>query len=480
MTLRPEELVRKAVAAGYGNPVPSSPSAVHEDDTSVLAILEDTFDFGDWVVVHETSAGHLRARKATLDGDPGTLGVVQHHGESGQWAKVKTAGVCLAKVNKDADVEMGDLLSLKSGSSEAVALLGEFACGRFLSRIPGEDVVAWVAIGATQTRISVHHHTDQKNTQVTDFTSATSLTAPVWHILKVNDINFTGDPDPRLMVALGGGTSHGESPKEGWGWAGVIGSAGNMGFGQIGGNEASGNQGVLGAETAKSSEGINYRINVRSWAGFNAHDRYGLAAPVVAPIRFSWCAGEVAPKWYVRDGCDCITGVTPSEPCDAATLWWSGTMKLDPTINPAGLTSTNWNKQWTPQLAVERNCCESAYAAVTPPDFPCTIFTNPSTLEANAHDVAGAYEGIIPFGYLYCTGRLDTVAAACYHATQLQALWRTIMGLTGVVSQYFACADAHFVALGRTACCPTLTPATVPTVSGGPGATTCEGTACDD
>lgn len=480
MSLRPEEILRKAVSAGYGQPVSGPAAGIHEDDTCVLAVCEVPFDFGDWCAVHQLDSGHLQIRKATKTGDAAWCGVVQMKGAAGDWVKVKTAGTCIAKVKSSADVDPGDLIGMVSGEVYADELKGPSPCGRYLYRMGSADDFSWVSVGGTSAELVVHHHEDEKNTKISDVTVSTKLTAPLWHMFKVNDINFTGDPDARFMLAIGGATDHGESPKEGWGWGGVIGSPGALGFGQLGGNPASGNQGVLGAETAKSSEGTNYRINVRSWAGFNARDRYGAGTATVAPIRFSWCAGERAPKWVVNGGCDCVVGVTPGEACDASQLWWAGTMKLDGTFPPGGVTHTNWTKQWTPQLAIERNCCEAEYSAVTPPDFGCTIFTNPGAGETNAHDVSGAYEMLIPWGYTACDSRLDVLQAVCYHSEQIIALWRAMIGGFATVSNLLACMDAHLIALGQPACCGTVAPATIPVVSGGPAGSECSETSCDD
>lgn len=480
MSLRPEEILRKALAAGYGNLPPATPQGAPEDDTAVSAVANGDLEYGDWVVVQSLSSGCIVARKPTEDGQKTTLGVVLHKAASGECVRVKTTGVCIAKVDSSATLTAGDLLGTKASQTYAIALSGPCPCGRFFARFSGDDRYAWVAIVSGQSEIVVHHHDDTKNTNVSDVTVSTRLTAPVWHILKVTDINYTGTPDPRLMLALGGGSTHGETPKEGWGWAGVIGTPGSMGFGQIGGNEAGGNQGVLGAETAFGSEGLDYRINVRSWAGFNARDRYGAAVSnIVNPLRFTvGCDGETAPKWYVPDGCDCYPGVTPSEPCDPSIVWWSGTLRRDPTVDPHTLNHTSWHFQWTPQFALERDCCELTYSPVTPPDFDCGTISNPNTFETNAADVSGPYEGLIPWGYTPCTGRLDTLHSLCYFALHIRSLWRFLMDWSSVVEQMFVCIDARLAALGQPPCCGTVPPATVPTITGGPSGTTCESTAC--
>lgn len=461
-TLRPEEVQRKAIVAGYGNQPASNPSSVHEDDTCVLAQASADFDFGDWVAVQAISAGYLKIKKPTDDGDVEYLGVVQSHVKSGEWCKVKTCGVTIAKVLAGDDAETGDLLGTTANQVYAKSLEGPMPCARFLKRFAGDDNFAWVDIGGSGSGLTINHHDDDKNSKVTDTTiPALPLTAPLWMVWRVVNITTTGDPDPRLMTCIGGGRLHGDLPWEGWAWGGVIGDIEAMGFGEFGGNSGDGQQGVLGAESRGPSSDHDKnqnRINVRSWAGFNAHDRYGGAAPatphVVAPIRFTYCPTERKPSWWVPVACDCVqtggTPITPGAPCGPDLLWWSGTMKRDPIFNPSGKTHTDWQQQWTPQIAAERDCDALLVPEITlnPPSPDCGLLdTNGrSIIQQNRKDLCGGYESVVPFGYVPCPGRLSTVQGLKAMATHISAIWLSIWKFSDAVSKVLGCHDAALLA----------------------------------
>lgn len=486
MSLRPQEIQRKGIVAGYGNPPASDPQAAHDDDTVVICEAYNDIEYGDWVVAPTTlTDGHLGAKKpdSSTNAAARWLGVAQHSAGIGQFLRVKTAGACAAKV--DTGASEGDMLEVYDGSFSARKLTGQNACGRFLKRFAGDTRLAWVMIqGAAPTPLLVHHHALDQNSYVTG-ADESNIQAPLYHTWKVFNAAFTGDPAPKLALAIGGGSSHGDTPLEGFAWGGVIGKRGSVGWGEIGGDEAFGHQGVLGAESVKGSDtwpetpwGLN-RINVRSWAGFNARDRYGFSAKVVGPLRFTWCpvggnsAGSKRASWWVPAGCDCIVGTTTSDLCDPSIEWWAGTMKLDPTNKPGPLTRTPWEQQWVPQLALERDCCEAQYKEETPPDEGCGPFTNPATLEANAFDVSGAYEDLIPWGYRERPGRLSVLHGVCCHALHISQIWRTINRFQAFVSRVFACIDTRFMMHGWGPCCSVETKTTVPRVACGPDVKQC-------
>lgn len=501
-TLRPEEVQRKAIAAGYGDRSPSNPQSVHQDDTTVLCLAQAAFKMGDWVSVKglNSQSGFLTIEKPSEDSDKAWLGVVQHTVEQDEWVLVKTCGVGIAKVNKDADLETGDLLGTSAGKTYADTFGGALPCGRFLKRFTGDENFSYVEIGSGGTSdLSVHHHTDNKNSKVTDTTTAArKLTAPLWHVWKVTDIVFTGDPDPRLMTCLGGGTGHGDDPKEGWGWAGVIGKAAKMGFGEIGGSDLAGFQGVLGAEFELDDDLPKPRINVRSWAGYNAHDRYGMPATVVHPMRFTYCATEHSPSWHVPKNCDCTKiPFTSEDECPPIITWWSGTMKRDPFFNPATFNKTTWQQQWTPQLALSRACCDVDYASqlVTPPTPDCKVIdsTERATLEANRKILAGSYEMLFPWGYHPCPNRFTPLDAICMLVTHVQAQWLSFQRLSDAVSKALGCLDTNMQTVknffgtkvdgaGSKPTLPICCPATwhVPVMVNGPNnAGDCEHTICE-
>jgi hypothetical protein len=322
-TLRPEEIVRKAIASGYGNPASSTPWGGHDDDTDIIAQADQDYSLGDWVCINGMASGYPALAVPFQDGDQTYIGVVRHKVAGGEWCKVKTCGIAVAKVVQDGTIQPGDLIGTTLGSTTAKAFGSGIPCGRYLARYGAAPNLALCEIGGGTgggKKLLVHHHEDTKNTLVTDNTSAAHpLTAPLWMVWKVVNIAFTGDPDPRLMTCIGGGISHGDLPWEGWAWGGVIGDDTHMGFGEIGGNSTQGQQGVLGAEyvgPSSDKDKDQNRINVRSWAGFNAHDRYGMTAKVVAPVRFTYCSNEFLPSWYVPGSCDCVVGgpVTTASP----------------------------------------------------------------------------------------------------------------------------------------------------------------------
>lgn len=495
MSLRPEEIQRKAIAAGYGRYAPNTAHGTHEDDTTVLSQMGAGFTLGDWVRASGTSAGHLQSGVPGTTGGTDYIGVVAQAADGGGWSKVKTCGVAVAKIKPGETLTVGDSLELVSGQKYAKKLADGSPCGRFLAWIDADHKYAWVSIGGSGTplQLTVHHHDDTKNTIVSDTTSATStVRGPLWHVWRVVNAGFTSATSARLMTCLGGGDTHGETPKEGFGWAGVIGQPAHMGWGEIGGNEKSGNQGVLGAEIATADE-MGNRINVRGWAGFNARDRYPPNSNTVHPLRFTWHPEEKKPAWTVPAGCDQTNVAMTGTPCDPTTVWWSGTLKRDPTYSPAGMTHTPWNQQWTPQLALERDCCSLAYAPVSrePPD--CDLMLNGSQIEANAQDIAGSYEGLIPYGYTACAGRMEHLHATCYHALHIQYLWRSLQRLSDAVSAALNCLDTRVTTIDNffatkadgsgakpstAPCCPP-TKWTVPTITGGPAdAGDCTATAC--
>lgn len=468
MSLRPEEISRRALAS-YGQIPPTTLHAQPEDGTEILAKFTAAFELGDWVECAGLASGHLTAQAPSADGTAKWMGVVQHKGAANTWGKVKTAGVSLAKVASAASATTGDSLSLRSGSTDAVVLSTasggrNSVCGRFMKKEGGDSKMSLVHIGSGNSGLTIHHHTDESNTEWHDTTDSTVRKGLSWHLFKVNLDEHTGGV-ARLMLAMGGGTTHGESSKEGYFWGGVVGSNAALGFGSVGGNESAGKQGVLGAER-QTSDAV-YRVNIRSFAGFNAYDRYGgLTYPKgVGPIRFTH--PNLAPTFRAHSDCDASTPA-----CPAGTIWWAGSMMWDAVLPP--VNNASWNGQWVPGMTIERDCCDVSLS-VTPTDHDgCAIITNPSQFVTNVNDLNGAYEWIIPYGYTANVGRLDLLAAHCCLTTHVQRIWAFLDAWTAKVERFMQCVDATFATKANGAgtagaCCSFAGTTSVPVLTCGPG-----------
>lgn len=465
-TLRPEELVRKAVAAGYGNPAGSTPQAVKPLETTGGAeiIAQALFDawFGDVVGIAGLADGTCTGWRPTEDGSREWLGVVQQQTGSGYICTVRTAGVCIVKMKPESTAQVGDDLGTVKNQVWLDKLSSGVACARMLGYIDTDHKFAWISLGGSGSSLTVNHHEDAKSTKVTDSTSdGYKGVGYLWHVWKVVDTVYTHELDDhsgdRLMTALGGGDIHGDGPPEGFGWAGVIGKRHKMGFGEIGGNETRGFQGVLGAEHQLDADAgtlppagsaVAGRINVRSWAGFNARDRYSEEyGRNVYPIRFTYCPTHSDALWWVPGGCDCMKaesgGTTGGRLCSTDILWWSGTMKADPENNPSGATHTYWQQQWTPQLACERDCDSLDYKlqVTSPPDCEISLQDVRAIVENNVKQLAGSYEDIVPFGYVECAGRVRFVTAATLFAEALSVIFRSVLQLSDTCSFMFDCID---------------------------------------
>lgn len=467
-SLRPEDLVRRVLGAGFGNQPDAVVHGQPQDGTEVLCKATQAFDLGDWVEVVGLAVGYMTIQTPSDDGTKKWVGVVTHKVASGSFCKVKTCGVALAKVDSNSSATSGDILTLAGSAVKAYVKEdapsgGGYPCGRFLKALTGDDELSWVQIGASDSEITIHHHTDDENTSWVDTSAATALTGRSWHLFKVNEDQYTGGAE-RLMLAIGGGTVHGESSKEGYGWGGVIGGNGNLGFGQIGGNESAGKQGVIGAERQVSD--TVYRLNIRSFAGINAFDRYtGLTHPTgVGPIRYTHPSH--VPTWRAASACD---ENTPA--CPAGTLWWAGSMMWDAGLPPGNATS--WTGQWVPGMTVERNCCDVQGAFTPEAHGSCSLVANPAQFAANANDLVGAYENIIPYGYTPTAGRLDELAAICCLVKHVRGIWGFLDAWTAVVEAAFACVDATFATkvngVGAAGiCCASVGEATVAAIDCGP------------
>ncbi len=469
-SLRPEELSRRALGAGFGNQADALVHGQPQDGTEVLCKATQAFEMGDWVEVVGLAVGYLTIQTPSQDGTKKWCGVVQHKVASGAFCKVKTCGVTLAKVDGNSSVTSGDILSLRSGQTKAyeqddTAGGSNFPCGRFLKALTGDDEMSWVHIDASDGAITIHHHTDESNTAWVDHTDSTPYTGRSWHLFKVNLDSHTGGVD-RLMLAIGGGSTHGESSKEGYGWGGVIGSNSTLGFGQIGGNESAGKQGIVGAERQVSD--TVYRLNIRGWAGINVNDRYtGLTYPLgVGPIRYTHPL--LTPTFRADNNCD-------SGGCTAGLLWWAGAMMWD-----AGLTPTNntaWGGQFVPAVPFERNCCD-IQGSFTPEDHDgCDTILNPSQFSANANDLSGAYENIIPWGYTPTAGRLEELAAICCLGQHVRGIWGFLDAWTAAIENALTCIDATFATkvngVGDAgACCAAAGSVSVPVIDCGPSEST--------
>jgi hypothetical protein len=460
------------MGAGFGNQADAFVHGQPPDGTEVLCKATQAFEMGDWVEVVGLAVGYLTIQTPSDNGTKKWCGVVQHKVASGSFCKVKTCGVTLAKVNDNTTPTTGDILSLRNGQVKAyqqdeTGAGANYPCGRFLKALTGDDLLSWVHIDASDGAIAIHHHTDESNTAWVDHTDSTPYTGRSWHLFKVNQDAYTGGVD-RLMLAIGGGSTHGESSKEGYGWGGVIGSNSALGFGQIGGNESAGKQGIVGAERQVSD--TVYRLNIRSFAGINPNDRYGgLAYPNgIGPIRYTH--PNNAPTWRAHSDCD----ATPPA-CPTGILWWGGSMMFDTGLPPTN--GTSWPGQWVPGMTVERNCCDVQGAFTPETRSSCDLVSNPGQFSANANDLLGAYENIIPYGYTPTTGRLDELAAICCLVKHIRGIWGFLDAFTAVVGAALACVDATFAtkvngvgAAGT--CCVSAGDATVQAIDCGPPSST--------
>lgn len=498
MSLRPEEIQRKAIAAGYGNNPDSTLSHEHLDDTEVLCKASVALDFGDWVRVSSGVDGYMICAKPNADGGGDWVGVVMHKVDSGAWVRVKTCGVGIAKVDDNTALTAGDTLEVVNGQVYARESHGGASCGRFLQAFSGDTKSAWVSIGGAKTKIAIHHHTNESNTEWVDTTDGTSdvlrKTGYSWNLFRVIEEGTGGTH--RLALAIGGHNSHGIGTEtEGWCWGGVIGDATALGIGKIGGPSTNNHQGVLGIERTLAD--TTYRVNIRSFAHFNALDRYtGLTRPEgIGPIRFSY--PPHVPKWYVPTTADDTPPVIPT-----GALWWEGTMIYSATRAPGN--GTGILKQWSPAVLAERNCqtvTGSFTAEVTCDDWPCGTVSNPLQAYTNLDDFIGSYENIIPYGYTACVGRHDELSGLVGFINHYRRSWAWLLCWMSIVDQTLHCLDQAGIALtlcvnatfGTKAngagtagactwdsCCAALTPVVVPALNYGPASTgNCEDTACD-
>jgi hypothetical protein len=413
---RPQELVRKALASGYGDRSADLPFDSQHDGTEILCVAGLDLELGDWVRVVGAADGHLQATVPSAAGESRWIGVVQHKVVSGKWCRVKTAGCCHAKVNNAGSKTAGDKLAVQAFVTHADDVDdGEDVCGVFLRKMGSDAKLSWVRIGGGAVLdpfLKVDHHVDEDNTRVVDTTDATARTGYLWHVWKVNLDQFTGG-EPRLMMALGGGTTHGQTNREGYGWTGYIqpNVGPEMGFGRIGGHHSGGQQGVLGAEGNMANSEHNpgrMRVNVRSLAGYNVNDRYGFGTPLVWPIGIGAKTYVHPPQpavWKPHSSCYTEFG------CQADVKWWAGAFIWNEDF-PGVVNGTGWVGQWQCAVPTERNCITvgGVMTTPTPPsncDFPCSTITNPAAIWTNAYLLNGPYENIIPYGHVACTGRLE-------------------------------------------------------------------------
>ena len=446
---RPEEAVRKAIAAGYGDKGDVVAFGAPQDDTEVYAEGAN-LDLGDWVRVSGMAGGHLIAATPSADGQASWIGVVTHKSSTDGWVRVKTCGVAKAKVTNAAGKSAGDKLAVQSGSTSADdADTGEDICGVFLRKFGGDAELSWVRLGGAgaPADLRIHHHTDASNTRVVDATGPT-LTGYLWHVWKVNLNAFTGG-DPRLMHAFGGGTTHGEANKEGYGWAGYIQPTpdAKMGFGIVGGQHAAGLQGVLGAEgdAANSEHSGRNRLNWRALGGFNAWDRYGSASPLTWPTGIGSILSIHPPQdaiWYPHDSCITEFG------CINDVKWWAGGLIWN-THHGAFANGTGWTGEWQVAVPTERNCVtvSGIIGTPTPPtydcEWPCQTITNPGAMWTNAWRLNGSYENVIPYGYVACTGRLEEMDGLTSFIIHYQSTIKWLHKWTAFIDTLIHCIDAQ-------------------------------------
>jgi hypothetical protein len=173
-------------------------------------------------------------------------------------------------------------------------------------------------------------------------------------------------------------------------------------------------------------------------------------------------------------------------------------MKRDPTFNPAAYAHTPWQQQWTPQIALERDCCDLLLTSniTTPPDPDCRVIDDVgrATLEANRQTLKGAYEALIPWGYQPCPGRMQQLHAVCFLALHVEEIWKSFQRMSDSISKALACHDANFATVKAffatkvdgsgtqpsiPVCCPaTWIPPAIGIPVGGPSGATCAETEC--
>lgn len=448
MSLRPEESIRKAIAAGYGNPVGPMLGGQPDDGTEVLCQSSGTFEFGDWVHVAGNANGFMTITTPSGQGLPQWLGVVRQAVNPGEWCRVKVAGACEAKVTGAGTAAAGDPLHLKTSTSAEVpsdlATAGTL-CGRFMTQIGGLSM-GWVRIaeaGDAKPDIFIHHHTDGRNTRFVDRTAVTQFIGYAWHLFRVVQRGLTSGPHS-LMLAIGGNADHGETNKEGYCWGGVIGAPGAVGFGQLGGNEVSGNQGLIGAEET-TADAAN-RLNFRSYGGWNVSDQFAglMDKDGIGPLNFAhpnW--GSQTPdriSWHMP--ALCATDEANCPDIYGGMEIWAGALFYDHHTAPAN--ATGWPHVWSPGIPVERNCCRVNSLATPKAHEDCRSVENPEQFEMNAQDLNGPYENIIPYGYTAINGRSEILAAVCCLVRHIQSIWRFLDGYTAVMEKFMQCVDATF------------------------------------
>lgn len=475
MSLRPEDIDRRSVAAYL-----RSRHAVHaqsndQDDKTVFCIATEHVDYGDWVITNSNVEGHPNVSHAANDGDPEVLGVVQSHAQSNEWCRVAACGAVPAKVDPSESFSAGDWLALSSGNDYAVRWEDEDnRCGQFLYQLGDpSNGMAMVRIDSQgPAHLLIHHHTAEENSRWVDTSGGgTPLVGYSHHLFKVNKDAFTGGNDS-LMLVLGGESSHGEAVKEGMAWGGVIGSNTSTGRGYLGGNESAGKQGPLGLEedATDSQHSGAWRVNLRGFAGFNSRDRFGYAGGRVGSMLYVNPTEQLS--YRTPGGC---RTTTPTSPCAGAGVeWWGGAILWDDQATPVG-NATTWQGQHVPALPIEIDCCTSYNNPEQPTEPDCEIVTGRSNFRDNALDLNGNYEWVIPYGWTATSGRQSVLHAICCLNTHIGALWTVLDRFTYWVGQYAACTDAFFATKAdgvgaASTCCEDTPDFAIPAMNCGPTA----------